>query len=62
MTTRQQIIDDALDAYEEKLYKQLCNKYHPDKHPPEKRAEAEEKMKEVNQLHQHYKQLRAQGK
>lgn len=36
----------------EKAYKTLCLKYHPDLQPPEKKAEAEEVLKQLNLAYQ----------
>lgn len=59
--TRKQIIDEAIDLYAKKLYTELAKKFHPDLQPPEKKAEAEEKMKQVNEMYSRYQTLRKQG-
>jgi DnaJ-class molecular chaperone len=35
----------------EKAYKALCMKYHPDKHPPQRREWATRKMQELNEAY-----------
>lgn len=35
-----------------KAYRKLASKWHPDKHPPEKKAEVEEKFKEIKEAYE----------
>jgi curved DNA-binding protein len=43
---------DAKPEDIKKAYRKLARKYHPDLHPPEKRAEASERFKEINEANE----------
>ena len=43
---------DATDEQIKKAYRKLARKHHPDLHPPEKRAEASERFKELNEANE----------
>ena len=44
--------ENASEAEIQAAYRKAAVKWHPDRHPPEKRAEAETKMQEINQAHE----------
>ena len=47
-----EVSEKASDEVMEKAYKVLAKRYHPDLQPPEKRKQAEEKMKQINDAYE----------
>lgn len=47
-----EVSEKASDEVIEKAYKVLAKRYHPDLQPPEKRKQAEEKMKQINDAYE----------
>lgn len=47
-----EVSENASNEIIERAYKVLAKKYHPDLQPPEKKAEAEKKMKEINEAYE----------
>ncbi|CAG8476794.1 884_t:CDS:2 [Ambispora leptoticha] len=45
------VSEGASEEEIKKAYRQAALKWHPDRHPPEKKTEAEEKMKEINEAY-----------
>ena len=53
---------DATDAQIKSAYRDLARRHHPDNYPdPERRARAEERMKEINEAYGIIRRMRAQG-